>query len=60
MFPLNRKARKGRKETTRIHIPDGESPGRMARKISPLVLSWIGESWRVFAILPILAVKCSE
>ena len=59
-FLLNRKARKGRKDTSRIQTFDGESLGCRGRKISLLMLFWIEENWRDFAILAILAVKYSE
>ena len=54
---FNRKAREARKETARIHRADPEKLGEASRKISVRQLLRGDESWRVFAILAVLAAK---
>ena len=54
---FNRKTRKARKGTLRIQDGGGAMPARAIRNNSVLALFRLDESWRLFAVLAILAVK---
>jgi len=54
---FNRKARKVRKGTCCIQGAGAEEIGGTSRKVLVRVPSWLDESWRVFAIFAVLAVR---
>ena len=54
---FNRKARKVRKGTCCIQRASAEEIGGTTRKVLVRMPSWLDESWRVFAIFAVLAVR---